>query len=504
MGILTHDELHAIVNQSQILIWRANTEGLCDYFNSEWLIFTGRTLEQEIGNGWTEGVHPDDFDRCMKIYLDHFHIQMPFEMEYRLKRHDGEYRWIFDKGVPYLNATKKFIGYIGSCFDIHERKLVEEELIRAKEKAEESDRLKSAFLANMSHEIRTPMNAIIGFSSLSREDNVSNRDKKIYLEYIEKSGNRLLNLISDIVDISKIDADQLSLHYAICNLNTLIDDLQKQFEINGYNKGCKISTKKSLSIAESNICIDETRLVQILSNLLENSLKFAKNGNIEFGYTKENEMIQFFVKDDGIGIAPQDHKSIFERFTQVEGDSTILATGTGLGLAIVKSLTKLLKADIWVESEKGKGATFYFTIPYQPGQLKGERPIDNGSTLEKNKEITILLAEDEHFNFVYLNALLKDYQYHLIHVENGREAIEILEEKPDIDLVLMDIKMPLVNGYEATAEIRKTNKTIPIIALTAYAMEADRQKALASGFNDYLKKPFLKDSLYKVINKYTA
>ncbi|MGM0583024.1 MAG: PocR ligand-binding domain-containing protein [Bacteroidota bacterium] len=383
-----------------------------------------------------------------------------------------------------------------------ELKKINEELYIAKEKAEESDHLKSAFLANMSHEIRTPMNSILGFSNLLKKKNLTKEKEDTYLDLIDSGGKRLLNLISDIVDISKIDANQLSLNYEECNLNHMIDNLQKQFEINKLNRSCNIITKKGLKDAESIISIDETRITQILSNLLENALKFTEKGTIEFGYTKENKMLLFFVKDDGIGIDPKNHKSIFERFSQVDNDYSKSGSGTGLGLPIVKSLTSLLNGEVWVVSEKGKGASFYFTIPYQFEKLKEDESFNNVPILKRNEDFTILIAEDEYSNFVYLEALLEEYHFNFLHAENGKDAIDTIEKTHDINLVLMDIKMPVMNGLEATKAIRKKNKSIPIIALTAYAMETDRQKAIEAGCSDYLAKPLSEDKLYAIINKY--
>jgi len=462
----------------------------------------GWKTEELIGNNAFDNVHPDDIDHGQNFIaslLSEPNKTGTAEVRYRHK--NGNYVWIEFTGSNLLHDPI-INGILGNYHDISERKMAENELIKAKEKAEESDLLKSAFLANMSHEIRTPMNAILGFASLLRKENLTIEKKEKYLELIESGGNRLLNLISDIVDISKIDANQISLNYEACKINNLLDNLQKQFEISTVNQECVIKTQKGLKDAESIISIDETRLLQILSNLLENALKFTKKGNIEFGYAKENEVLKFFVKDDGIGIDPKDHKCVFDRFTQVDNNYSRSGSGTGLGLAIVKSLVNLLKGDVWVESEIDKGATFYFTIPYQPEKIKEDNSKNENLRLKRNEEITILIAEDEFSNYIYLEALLEAYNYKLIHVKNGKDAVTTLENNKDVDLVLMDINMPVMNGYEATVEIRKANKIIPIIALTAYAMETDRKKALESGCNDYLSKPLQEDKLNEIIRKY--
>ncbi|MBI9068745.1 MAG: PAS domain S-box protein [Salinivirgaceae bacterium] len=412
----------------------------------------------------------------------------------------GEERIISWNSTLFYDDKQNIIGMLNSGEDITERKQAEEELIKVKEKAEESDHLKSAFLANMSHEIRTPMNAILGFSSLLKKKNISEEKKDKYLEHIEIGGNRLLHLISDIVDVSKMDANQLSLNQEACNVNKLIDNLQEQFKV-GVTK-CDIITTKGLSDAKSNITTDSTRLSQILSNLIENALKFTKKGDIEFGYTLKEKMLEFYVKDSGIGLNKKDHTIIFDRFTQVDNDYTRSGSGTGLGLAIVKSLTKLLGGEVWVESEKGEGATFYFTIPYTSTEYKTGEASETTSGLDLSKETTILIAEDESSNFMYLEALLEEFQCKILHAKNGKEAIELLENNDAIDLILMDIKMPVMNGLKATMKIRETNKAIPIIALTAYAMADDKQKALDAGCNDYLEKPLSEDKLAEIIGKY--
>ena len=378
-----------------------------------------------------------------------------------------------------------------------------EELLKAKEKAEESDRLKSAFLANMSHEVRTPLNAILGFSNLLRKQNLSKEKKEEIIKHINDGCNRLLIIISDIIDVSKIDSNQLSITYNECNLNSLINSLQNQFSVSNINKKINIRAKTSLDDKDSNICTDETRLNQILSNLIENALKFTKEGAIEFGYDIKANIIQFYVKDTGIGIKPEHHKLIFERFRQVDDNYSGSGTGTGLGLSIVKGLLDLFKGEIWVESEINKGTTFYFTIPYSPAEQEANNKIfENDFEFEKGDGVTILIVEDELLNFFYLKVLLENYNYNIIHAKNGQEAVEIVNSNSSIDLVLMDTRMPTMNGLEATEKIRETNKSIPIIAQTAYVMAEDKMKAKKAGCNDYLSKPISVEMLADIIKKH--
>lgn len=377
------------------------------------------------------------------------------------------------------------------------------ELIIAKEKAEENDRLKSSFLANMSHEIRTPMNSILGFSELLMNQDLTESKKEKYQEIVNSSGKRLMTLINDILDVSRIDAQELKLNPTVFNLNDLLGQLEQQFGISPKNKNTQVKLIKGLEDSQSFINIDETRLMQVLSNLLENALKFTKDGKIEFGYTLNKNDIQFFVKDSGIGINTEDHKLIFERFSQSENKSNKLKEGTGLGLFISKGIVELFGGKVWIESEPFKGATFYFTIPNSfVQQPDGCETVHSTQKIETKTTKTILIAEDEECNYWYIEAALNGEPFDLIHALNGKEAVAIMQENNNIDLILMDFNMPIMNGLDATKEIRKTNKTIPIIAFTAYAMTTDKEKALSIGCTDYLSKPVSRNLLIETINKY--
>lgn len=392
--------------------------------------------------------------------------------------------------------------FITVFFEISQIKEKEKELIIAKEKAEESDRLKTAFLANMSHEIRTPMNAILGFSDLLMQKNLSDEKKEKYLELINTGGKNLLNIISDIIDISKMDANQIHINNEVCNINHVFDNLLSQFTILLAQSPVTLQMNKTLDDHAATILTDETRLTQILSNLIENARKFTKEGSIHVGYVLKQNNLEFFVKDTGIGINEKDFKLIFERFGQIKNEQTRSISGTGLGLSIAKGLVELLGGAITVESEQGTGTTFTFTIPYNRvyEHLSIEQTQSNNSI--PNLQRTILIAEDEYSNFIYLEELLSDYSFKILHAHNGREAIDLLKHNTHVDMILMDIKMPLMNGLEATAEIRKFNSNIPIVAQTAYAMADDNKKAIAAGCNEYLTKPLSMLSLAKIFDKY--
>ncbi|MFA9390389.1 MAG: PAS domain S-box protein [Prolixibacteraceae bacterium] len=358
-------QYHNLANSGTALIWASGLDKLCFYFNDPWLNFTGRTLEQEYGNGWTEGVHPDDFDHCLNIYVTSFDKKVPFEMEYRMKRADGEYRWILDLGTPNYNSVGEFVGYIGHCFDITDRKKVQKDLIKAKEKAEESDRIKTAFLQNMSHEIRTPMNSIMGFASLLPEEEDKNSINN-YSEIIYNNAEQLVHVIDDIIMYSQLQNKQFTFMPKEFEANNLINDIKQSFNLPEYQKGVELKTE---ILAGDSIAIfsDYDKIRQIFTNLISNAFKYTPKGSITFGINTIDKEHIFFVKDTGIGIPKLETDRIFERFHRASNVNKSVISGTGLGLSIVKELVELLGGKIWVESEVGKGSTFYFTMPTPTG-----------------------------------------------------------------------------------------------------------------------------------------
>ena len=384
---------------------------------------------------------------------------------------------------------------------IEELNRTNEELKLAKEKAEESERLKSAFLANVSHEIRTPLNAILGFTELlNTSSDLNESEKKQFLELIQSGGERLLRIITDIVDISRIDTGQLTIHGEECNLNELIDKMNDEFSIQVQEKDIILVTQKSLPNDQSTINVDPIRLSQIFSNLLENALKFTEAGEIRFGYSLEDQTLHFCVKDQGCGIPPEDQSMVFERFRQLKND--YIQRGSGLGLAIVKELVELMGGKIWVESEINKGAAFYFDLPYQTAAQDEAGSISkNEGTQVKSWKRTILIAEDEKINYLYLKKVLNNYDCRILHANNGKEALDIIKNE-SVDLVLMDVRMPDMNGLEATKELRKISPSIPIIGQSAHVMPENIANALENGMNDYLEKPIKPTQIKTILEKY--
>lgn len=387
-------------------------------------------------------------------------------------------------------------------------KEIERNLQMAKEKAEESDKLKSSFLANMSHEIRTPMNAIIGFSELITRKTVAQEKKDIYAQYITNSGKTLLALIDDIIDIAKIEAGQLKINKSVTYVNLMFNEVLEY--INNEKKRNKkehILFTKNEAINDINFCFlcDPLRLRQILTNLLNNSLKFTFEGIIEFGYLiPNNATILFYVSDTGIGLSDEKIPLIFERFRQADDTTTRQFGGTGLGLTISKKLVEMMGGRIWAESEKSKGSTFFFSLPLIiPDRSTKIIEQRNESNINDNFEgKTILIAEDEDNNFIFLQEVLNQTKVNIIRAKDGLQAVNLVKTKPEISLILMDIKMPEMNGYQATTIIKEMKPSIPIIAQTAYAMAEDIIKGKNAGCDDYLSKPIKPELLISTLRHF--
>ncbi len=386
------------------------------------------------------------------------------------------------------------------------RSQLESELMNEKFKAEESDKLKTAFLANMSHEIRTPMNGILGFSEMLNESDLSSSLRKKYVDIINSNGKLLLNLIDDIIDFSKIEASQIKLVYQDFSLNSLLNQIHAFFDSENLKKehtSVELRLKKQKKEEESYIRTDPTRVRQVLTNLISNAVKFTPTGYIEFGYTiRNNETIEFYVKDTGIGIRSEKIDKIFERFVQADYSSTRKFGGSGLGLAISKGFVELLGGTMWVRSEVGKGSVFYFSIPYVPAKKyeheTKEREPKRKSFNWENK--CFLIAEDDKFSYKLLEGLLKKTKVKVLHAEDGIKAIEQFEKNLKVDLILMDVQMPNLNGLEATAAIKKMDPSIPIIAQTANAIIEERQKCFEAGVDDFVTKPININELFNKID----
>ncbi len=381
-------------------------------------------------------------------------------------------------------------------------KQINAELKIAKNKAEESNQLKSAFISNLSHEIRTPMNGILGFANLLADSDFSPEVQQNYIQIIINSSNQLLRIIDDILEISKLETRQVKVFEQEVNVNFLMLELFNIFNLRSKENGIPLYLKRTLSDDFSNIYTDRSKLIKVLSNILENALKFTSSGYIEFGYDCDGSNIKFYVKDTGIGIEKEKQEIIFDRFSQAENTLSRKRDGLGLGLSIAKENTILLGGKISIESKVGEGSVFYVSIPYKRVKIGSSQDEDNNKS--EDEKFKILVVEDEEVNFLYMETLLRriSNDIHIIQASTGEEAVRFCKQKNAVDLILMDIRLPGQNGIEATKQIKQIYPDLPVIAHSAYTSDSDIEKSMRAGFDDYITKPISKENLLQVLEQY--
>ncbi|MCX6179126.1 MAG: PAS domain S-box protein [Chlorobiales bacterium] len=494
-------KLSIAVEQSPVSVVVTDPAGDIEYVNLHFTGLTGYSTEEAIGKNpriLKSDLMPDS------VYEDLWKTILSGEVwrgELQNKKKNGELYWETATISAILNNEGLITNFVAVKEDITEHKKILDELIKAKEKAEESDRLKTAFLANISHEIRTPMNGILGFSKLLKEHKLSGEKQAEYVDLIQQSGERMLSLINDLIDISRIAAGETLLHITETPVNKLLEDLYALFKKEAKEKGLNLNYTPGLPDSESIIETDSLKLKQICTNLIQNALKFTHKGDIDFGYVRKNNMLEFYVNDSGIGM-PEDMKEmIFERFHQIDNSLTRHHEGPGLGLSISKSYIEMLGGTISVESKTGKGSKFAFTLPYTPPRLyKAELSSTSIQELAKFVPgLTIVVAEDDKVSNLVLTTHLKSDKTTIMSAFNGQEAVELVKLHPEIDFVLMDMKMPVMDGFEATRQIKKLRPELPIIAQTAFTSKEVRKKAMEAGCDSFITKPINKAALLELM-----
>jgi signal transduction histidine kinase/ActR/RegA family two-component response regulator len=478
-------------------VWSVDNQQLTIIEDNCFLKFKPFTYTIDNTN-WKDIIHPNSFHRYVDMYEALVNEKsFPENVELQIRTDDNKYEWVLIRGQHVDNELlNRNITFSGTIIDISNFKQFQIELITAKTKAEESEQLKTAFLNNVSHEVRTPINAIVGFTNLLNDNDFSQNEKNEFMQIIVESSHKLLHVIDDIIHISQITVGTLQAVNKSFNVNDLLKGLQQTY----------LNVKKSSQIqllynSKSDIIInsDEAKIQKVIENLLDNSFKFTQSGFIEIGFSEESDNILFYVKDTGIGIDKEHHNAIFQNFRQVELTPTRLYGGPGLGLSICKGFVEFLGGKIWIDSELHKGTTVFFSIPKTQDLLMLRL---NDETDKSLKDLKILIAEDEDSNFIYINELLKCKFKKVLRAKNGIDAIDLFKENQDIALILMDIKMPLMNGIDAAKEIRKINPRIPIIAQTAYTLSPVIANQINSFCDGYVLKPITRDALLSTLQNY--
>lgn len=499
------------------IVWKARVEGTVDYFNHVWYRYTGLTDGESIGSSWQGAIHPDDLGRFLLNWMRSMGTQKAFEIEARIRRHDGQWRWHWIIAVPDSIASE-VLSWVGTCTDIHDRKMSEEKLVVAQQQAVSANMAKTYFLANMSHEIRTPMSAILGFTELLLSPKQNEFERQHAISTIHRNGKQLLNVIDEILDISKIEAGRLEVEIIEFNLTDLLYDIKSLLEIKTEEKRLELKFILETYIPER-IQSDPTRIRQILTNIVSNAIKFTEKGAVQVRVRWNGDqlaydgVLEITVEDTGVGIKADQVERLFQPFAQVDSSTSRLFGGTGLGLAISQKLAQALGGTVMLErTQSDFGSTFKIQINARPATycnwVNGFKSIDRDreETLYEHmdvnenslKGIKILLVEDAPDNQMVIGMFLNSAGAKVDFADNGYEGIS-KASKDKYDIILMDIQMPKMDGYEATRILRKKGFEIPIVALTAHALMEERTRCINAGCTEHFTKPVNSEKLISLV-----
>lgn len=494
----SESRFRVIVEQSPVMIWRSDRLGRCDFFNETWLSFRGRTFDQEAGQGWADGIHPDDVTRRLDTFRRAMANLESFEIVYRLQGHDGHYRWITDQGSPYSDNAGHFLGFLGSAIDITAR-------IELEGKLEQQSQHKSRLMAALSHDARTPLNAVV-LSARLLETQVKNEDDpevKECLRTIRNAVRNVLDLLSDLLDLSRIDAGATLAENSRFNLGETLAECLSSIEPQARAKGLDIRFDAG-AVAQIRLNTDRAKLKQILSNLLSNALRYTERGSIRLFAATDSQSLTIGVEDTGVGIAQQDQAKIFDEFAVLEHPNRLRGEGTGLGLAICRRLANLLHGEIRLVSARGQGSQFTLALPlavitHESAPASPPRVAPTGATTG-----AVLIAEDHADSRRTLAKVLRRMGYRALEAGNGHEVIELVQQERPM-VVLMDVNMPEMDGVEATLSLRRDPRfrDLPIFALTGDVSMLNQSRIADAGVNGFLEKPVTWEKLEATLDQLT-
>lgn len=494
--------LSRAVEQNPALIMITNLAGEIEYVNPKFTETTGYKPEEVLGKNPRFLKSGNQSDEFYAIMWQTILAGKEWSGELLNKKKNGDLYWEKASISPLLNAEGEITHLIGIKEDITEKRKMIVDLIHAKEKAENSDKLKTAFINNISHEVRTPLNTIEGFVEMLLSPDISEENKHAYTQIVKKSSSRLVKTIANYLDISMIVSGNMEIHKSSFSLSALLDKLKNEFQDECHEHHIQLLVEKPVDMQDLQLNSDPDLLYKIWSHLLSNAVKFTRQGEIAFGYRNSENGIIFLVRDTGIGIEKDKLKLIFDYFMQADVSETRVYEGSGLGLSIARELVRMLGGQINVQSEHEKGTIFTFTLAGSSRKTVADKPEVPAQQAEPAPNPLILVAEDDDFNFKYIDIILKRNGYLVQRAENGLQAVDYCKEHASaVNLILMDMKMPVMGGLDATRQIRSILPSMPIIALTAYVSVADENAAYEAGCNEFMSKPVNKEKLLGLMTR---